>query len=192
MAHLLLVKHSLPDIDPSVAARHWKLSDEGRRRCTTLAEMLSTYHPAVIVSSAEPKAVETATIVATRLDLPLETEVDLREHEREHVAYASPEDFQRAVARLFAQPEDLVFGEETAAQARRRFGQAVDRLLARYPGKSIAVVAHGTVMSLFVTERCSNVDGYTLWRQLGLPACVVLSLPDFALEKVASVELATR
>jgi broad specificity phosphatase PhoE len=188
MVHLLLVRHSLPDIDPDVAARHWKLSDEGRRRCTTLAEMLSAYHPAVVVSSVEPKVAETAAIVAASLGLPLETEVDLHEHERSHVTHFSQEEFQRAVARLFAQPEDLVFGNETAVQARQRFGQVVDRLLARHPGETIAVVAHGTVISLFVADRCRGVDGYTLWRQLGLPACVVLSLPDFALESVASVE----
>ena len=191
MEHLLLVRHSLPDIDPSVAARHWELSDEGRRRCAALAEMLSAYHPAVVVSSAEPKAAETASIVAASLGLPLKTEVDLHEHERSHSTDFSQEEFQRAVARLFAQPDNLVFGNETAAQAQRRFGQAVDRLLARYPGETIAVVAHGTVISLFVADRCSNVDGYTLWRQLGLPACVVLSLPDFALETVASVGPAT-
>ncbi|MFN2109869.1 MAG: histidine phosphatase family protein [Anaerolineae bacterium] len=187
MAHLLLVRHSMPDIDPSVAARHWKLSDEGRRRCTVLAEMLSAYRPAVIVSSVEPKAAETAAIVAASLGLPLETEVDLHEHERSHDTRFSQEAFQRAIACLFAQPEDLVFGTETAAQAQRRFGQAVDRLLARYPGETIAVVAHGTVISLFVADRCSSVDGYTLWRQLGLPACIILSLPDFALETVTSV-----
>jgi broad specificity phosphatase PhoE len=187
MAHLLLVRHSLPDIDPHVAARHWKLSDEGRYRCTTLAEMLSAYHPALVVTSAEPKAAETATIIATSLGLPLETEADLREHEREHVPHFSQEEFQKAVARLFTQPEDLVFGEETAAQARQRFSRVVDRLLARHPGETVAVVAHGTVISLFVAARASGVDGYTLWRQLGLPACVVLALPDFTLETVSAV-----
>jgi broad specificity phosphatase PhoE len=187
MAHLLLVRHSLPDIDPSVAASYWKLSDEGRRRCAALAEMLSAYHPAVVVSSAEPKAAETAAIVATSLGLPLETEVDLHEHERSLDTHFSQEAFQRAVEHLFAQPEDLVFGNETAAQARRRFGQAVDRLLARYPGETIAVVAHGTVISLFVADRCSGVDGYTLWKQLDLPACVVLSLPDFTLKSDMSL-----
>lgn len=186
MPHLLLVKHSLPDIDPGVAAHRWRLADEGRRRCTTLAEILSDYHPAVVVSSAEPKATETAAIVAADLGIPLETEGDLNEHNRSNVTHLSQEEFQRSVARLFAQPEDLVFGNETAVQAQHRFGQAVNRLLAHYPGKTIAVVAHGTVISLFVAARCSGVDGYTLWEQLGLPACVILSLPDFTLESVIS------
>ncbi len=186
MPHLLLVRHSLPDIDPGVAARYWKLSDEGRRRCTTLAEMLPTYHPAVVVSSAEPKAAETAALVAVNLGIPLESEADLHEHDRSDVTHLSQEEFQRSVARLFAQPEDLVFGNETAAQAQHRFEQAVDRLLARHPGKTVAVVAHGTVISLFVAARCSNVDGHALWKQLGLPAFVILSLPDFTLESVIS------
>jgi len=186
MPHLLLVRHSLPNIDPGVAARHWKLSDEGRRRCTALAEMLSPYHPAIVVSSAEPKAAETAAIVAANLGIPLETETDLHEHDRSNVTHLSQEEFQQAMARLFAQLEDLVFGNETAAQAQRRFAGTIDRLLARHPGETITVVAHGTVISLFVAARCSGVDGYTLWGQLGLPDCVVLSLPDFTLESMVS------
>lgn len=148
--------------------------------------MLSAYHPAVVISSTEPKAAETAAIIAANLGIPLETEVELHEHDRSNVTHLSQEEFQRSVARLFAQPEDLVFGTETASQAQRRFAEAIDRLLARHPGGTIAVVAHGTVISLFVGDRCSGVDGYTLWKQLGLPACVVLSLPDFALESVIS------
>lgn len=186
MPHLLLVKHSLPDIDPGVAAHHWGLADEGRRRCTALAEMLSAYHPAVVVSSAEPKATETAAIVAADLGIPLETEADLHEHDRSNVTHLSQEEFQRSVARLFAQPEDLVFGNETAAQTQRRFAGAIDRLLTRHPGETIAVVAHGTVISLFVAARCSDVNGHDLWQRLGLPACVILSLPDFTLESVIS------
>lgn len=186
MPHLLLVKHSLPDIDPGVAAHHWRLADEGRRRCTALAELLSAYHPTVVVSSTEPKAAETAAIVAANLSIPLETEADLHEHDRSNVAHLSQEAFQHAVARLFAQPGELVFGNETAAQAQRRFEGAIDRLLARHPGKTVAVVTHGTVISLFVAARCSGVDGYALWKQLGLPACVILALPDFALEAVIS------
>ena len=186
MPHLLLVKHSLPDIDPGIAAHHWRLADEGRHRCASLAKMLSAYHPTVVVSSAEPKAAETAAIVAADLGIPLETEADLHEHERSNVTHLSREEFQHAAARLFAQPEELVFGNETAVEAQRRFEGAIDRLLARHPGETVAVVAHGTVISLFVAARCSGVDGYTLWEQLGLPAFVILSLPDFALESVIS------
>ncbi len=34
---LILVKHSLPVLEPAVPAREWRLGEEGRRRCAGLA-----------------------------------------------------------------------------------------------------------------------------------------------------------
>ena len=38
--HLILVKHSLPEIMEDVPAREWILSAEGRARCKRLADRL--------------------------------------------------------------------------------------------------------------------------------------------------------
>ena len=67
MRSLILVKHSLPEILPTVSASRWLLSDEGRRRCEPLAERLRVFHPTAIVTSVEPKAAETGAIVARKL-----------------------------------------------------------------------------------------------------------------------------
>ena len=64
--HLILVKHSLPEIVENVPAREWKLSDEGRVRAQRLAERINHYRPEVIVSSIESKAKETAEIIARK------------------------------------------------------------------------------------------------------------------------------
>jgi len=55
--------------------------------------------------------------------------------------------------------------------------------LARHAGQTVAVVAHGTVISLFVSRRC-ELEPFNLWRRLGLPALVILSRPDLALIQV--------
>ena len=187
MAHaisrLILVRHSMPEMDFTVSAHQWHLSDEGRCRCGRLADLLADSNPVAIVSSGEPKAVETAQIVAERFGLRVEIEADLHEHDRSGVGKLSAEEFQVAVAQLFAEPEALVFGRETGVQARQRFADAIDRVLARHAEGDVIVVAHGTVMSLFVADR-AGVDGYALWRQLRLPCLIVLSLPDFALASV--------
>jgi broad specificity phosphatase PhoE len=177
MRFLILVKHSLPAIVPAVPAAEWRLSAEGRRRCAALAERLVPWRPTRLVASEEPKAAETAALVAGHLGLPWEMAAGLHEHERRTVPFAGEAEFRAAVAALFAQPEHLVYGEETAAGARTRFAAAVDALLARYPDATLAVVAHGTVISLYATAR-AGVDSYALWRRLGLPAFVVLSQPD--------------
>ena len=58
----------------------------------------------------------------------------------------------------------------------------------RHPAGNLAIVSHGTVMTLFLAH-VSGIDPVPFWKQLGLPAFVVLSYPDLALLKVvASVE----
>ena len=186
--NLILVKHALPEIVPHLPARQWRLSEEGRRRCSTLADRLAPYQPALIASSGEYKAVETAQIVANALGKPFEIADGLHEHDRSSVVFLSRQEFESAVAHLFEQPEALVFGGETASQAQNRFKKAVESLLAKYPEGSIAIVAHGTVIALFVAG-CAGIDPFPFWQRLSLPSFVVLSLPDLKLiETVENIE----
>jgi broad specificity phosphatase PhoE len=184
MRYLILIKHSHPEIIPDIPAAQWQLSDEGRRRCVALAQRLVAYHPAAIVASCEPKAEETAQIVAERLGMRHTTAEGLHEHDRSNVGWSSAEDFEAAVARFFAHPSALVFGRETADQARERFARAVDVVIAAHPSGNLVVVAHGTVIALFVAARI-GIEPFLLWRRLGLPSFVVLSLPNMALVEIA-------
>ncbi|TRO49026.1 histidine phosphatase family protein, partial [Candidatus Bathyarchaeota archaeon] len=73
MNNLILVKHSLPEMVSTVPAKEWRLSQSGQVRCSALAEKLESFSPDVIISSTEPKAIETAQIVAHQLNKPLYT-----------------------------------------------------------------------------------------------------------------------
>lgn len=182
---LILVKHSLPEIVDGVRAREWRLSAEGRRRCDPLADALAIYAPSgAIISSDEPKAIETAERVAARLGLPHGVDAGLAEHRRGAKKLLDEAEWQAAIARLFARPDRLEYGDETGDQARLRFESAIRRALAaRASGAAGACVcvAHGTVISLF-TAAFAGADGYTLWRQLSLPSFVVLLLLENKLE----------
>lgn len=188
---LVLVRHSLPTIDPTVPASQWQLSDEGRYRCKALAAQLAAYALDRVVTSIEPKAAETGQIVARILDLPFETAPDLHEHERPVAGvFDTRAQFQAQVGSLFAQPGELILGRETADQAHRRFAGAVSSVVAQHPSTNLAVVAHGTVMTLLVA-RAASLDPFPFWQRLGLPAFVVLSLPDLSpLQVVESIDLA--
>ncbi|MGH9203207.1 MAG: phosphoglycerate mutase family protein [Vicinamibacterales bacterium] len=135
MSRLILVKHSVPDIVPAVPPSQWRLSEAGRDRCTVLADRLAEYHPDVIVASAEPKAAETARIVADVLGKPLEDCEELHEHDRSEAIVES------------------------------------------HQVETVAIVTHGTVMALYVA-RAAALDPFPLWKRLGTPAFVVLSLPE--------------
>ena len=173
---LVLVKHSHVDVVPGRPPRTWELSDEGRRRAALLADRLAELDAARIVSSVEPKAVETAEIVAQRLGVPSATAPDLHEQLRETAPYLGREDFETAIAWLFDEPHRIVFGEESADHAADRFAAAVDAVAedAAAGGRDAIVVAHGTVIALYVS-RVAGIDPFTLWQSLGLPSYVVLS-----------------
>jgi broad specificity phosphatase PhoE len=161
MKPLILIKHSLPEILDGIPAREWKLSEEGRIRARKLAEQLKEYEPDVILSSLEPKAQETAEILAEYFGLKNQTFEALHEHDRSQSPFYGKEEFQALVQKFFAQPDELIFGSETAIQALGRFEQAVQSILNAHHDKTIFIVAHGTIISLFVSKMTA-CDGYAL------------------------------
>jgi broad specificity phosphatase PhoE len=181
---LILVRHSAPEIVPDLPASQWRLSDVGRRRCRKLAEQLAAHNPSVIVTSLEPKALETGRLVTDTLGIPLETAADLHEHDRSNVQFLGNRgQFQAQVASLFEHPGTLVFGCETADQAHQRFAHGIANVIEQHPSGNLAVVTHGTVLTLFVT-RATGLDPIPFWKRLGLPSFVVLSLPELHLLEV--------
>lgn len=173
--YLILVKHSLPEIIGNVPARDWTLSQEGRARARRLAELLISFKPDVIISSAEPKARETAKIIAEAHQCELEVIEGLHEHDRSNVPYLAADEFQASVNQFFQKPDQHVFGKETADQAHARFAKAVNSVLGAHTGKSVAIVAHGTVIALFVS-RLLGISDLLLWKEMGLPAFLVLDM----------------
>ena len=177
MRRLVLVKHSMPEIEPDRPASTWRLGEIGRQRSELLASSLSSFNPEVIWSSTEPKAVESAEIVATSFGVPVQTAVGLEEHHRDGVPlYPRRDDFEAAVEQFFCKPDQLVLGTETAEQARDRMAAAIDEVIDAGQQDSI-VVTHGTVMTLYVAS-VAGVQPMRFWHRLGLPSFVVLTLPD--------------
>jgi broad specificity phosphatase PhoE len=184
MRTLILIKHAMPQIDTGRPAHTWPLSQAGRTGALALGERLRAYQPAALVTSHEPKAAETGRITAEVLGLACAEADGLHEHDRTGVEWMGDRAFQAAAALFFRQPDDLVFGLETARQAEQRFAAAVGQVLARYPAGNLAIVTHGTVLTLFVA-RHNQVDRYAFWRSLGLPALVALTLPEL---RIAALE----
>jgi len=186
MKPLILVKHSLPQVVETIPAREWALSEPGRERAGKLAERLRVYEPDCIVSSVEPKAQETASIMSGILGLQFQVAQGLHEHDRSTAPYYSEEEFQSLIQKFFAQPETPVFGSETADQALARFRSAVQPILDVHKDHAVVLVSHGTVISLFVSW-LTGCDGYALWRELTLPSFLVLDLPSRTLLKTENL-----
>ena len=173
--YLILVKHSVPEIREDRPANTWVLSKEGQRRAQQLSEDLQRFAPEVVLSSEEPKAKETAEIIARQIQVTPQTLPGLHEHDRSDVPYLPHDAFQVSIREFFQKPGELVFGKETADQAYTRFYKAVHSILSEHKNKTVVTVAHGTVISLFVS-RLTGSSALELWNQLGLPSFVAIAL----------------
>ena len=136
------------------------------------------YTPTRIITSHEQKAIQTGQIIAEALDLPRTTAPGLQEHDRTGAPYfENVTDFHHAIQQLFLQPDELIFGTETATQTHTRFTHAIHTLLAQYPTDTLAIVSHGTVLTLFLTYHNPHLGPIPFWQQLKLPDLVVVSIP---------------
>lgn len=175
---LILVKHSLPILEPGIPSNQWQLSDTGKQRCTVLAQHLAAYLPFQLYSSLEAKAAQTAELITGFLGVSWRTYPGLHEHERPQASISSQEQFHEQVRQFFEQPTEVVFGVESANQAHQRFATALKTLADSHPSprQNLVVVTHGTVLTLFISRHC-GLPAYPLWEQLGLPAFIVLDFP---------------
>lgn len=176
---ITLVKHARPHKDDRVDAHRWSLSPQGQADAEALARRLlergQPYHG--LFSSTEPKAAETAAILGQILSLTPQLHPGLEEHDRSNVPLMKTAEFVSAIELFFRRPHQLVLGRETGRQALRRFEAAVDALLDLAPGGNLIIVSHGTVIALWIAQYC-QLDGYGVWRQMGLPSYVTLDWPS--------------
>ncbi|WP_293899146.1 histidine phosphatase family protein [Phenylobacterium sp.] len=166
---LILVRHGRPLIDRDKPATTWPLCPDGVAAVAALAGRLAAYAPTAIVASPEPKALETAELIAKALGLTVEVDAGLHEHKRPALSFGTEEAFRKTIAQVFANPATPVAGGESAHEACVRLAAA----LAQHPGRPLIAVTHGTVLSLYVAERL-GLDAHDLWRSLHTPDAFVL------------------
>lgn len=179
MSKLLLVRHSEPEIHPELPPSEQPLSEEGRRRCRWLADEMNLNLVTRIFCSQELKARETAELVAGYMELEAEPRPGLHELDRSRVALQPVDAFKRRLAAYFQKPNRSQIGDETAEQAQARFTAALQALLEEAPGETVAVVAHGAVISLMAAAG-SKTRAFDVWERLALPSYIVLERETFA------------
>jgi len=179
-ASLILVRHGRPAIDPDTPPTTWPLCAEGRAAVEALAEKLVTYRPVAVATSPEPKAKETADIIAARLGLTVDIDPGLHEHKRRHLSFGTEADFRDKIARIFASPNQPVGGIETALEACDRLAET----LARHKARPLVAVTHGTVLSLYVAKLL-DLDAHDLWRNLHTPDAFVFDAQGGLVERVS-------
>ena len=181
MRNLILIRHSLPSMDAQAPPVEWHLSADGAKRARQLGRRLSS-SATTIFTSREPKAVETANVIADIWGVGVQKIDGLHEHQRPAAPLLTREQFEGKIRELFARPSELVFGDETADAARGRFSLAIMRLIERTT-HDVAVVTHGTVMGLFVSI-ATGVDGFEFWKSQEMPCAVTLTIPELKIARI--------
>ena len=128
------------------------LTAAGRAQARLTADLLAERpgRPAAVVASDLVRARETAEIIASRLDLPLEFDPELREQqlgvlEGHHLdsPFADDPTAQHAVDRLWREPFRRPTGGESIADMYDRIHRALRRHAATRPGVEVVLVTHG-------------------------------------------------
>jgi probable phosphoglycerate mutase len=134
------------------------LSDEGRAQVRDVAEWLSPVGASIeaVVTSPVRRTVESAQILAERLDLPLVEEPGFAEMEFgtwdgktfAEVREQRPEEMEKWLGSLDVAPG----GGETFRQVEARVMAGLTRVLDRYAGKTVIVVSHVTPIKTLVAH----------------------------------------
>jgi len=170
---LILIRHAETAVSSTIPSRKWRLTENGRLQAKQFAHQLPIA-PTHLYSSSETKAQETGRIIAEAMGFSCQTTPNLHEHDRTGVPYfPSRADFETAVYNFFNQPYNLVFGQETATEALARFSKGITAL-PDHEGET-AVVAHGTVITLFICHHNPTLNAMDFWRKLTMPCAFYLN-----------------
>lgn len=188
LSKLILIKHSMPTISSELPSNEWTLSEEGTNKANLFASNLEKYNFRKIFSSDEPKAIETARIFGEILNKEVEIIKGIHEHERNSNRVIYPkEQWEGLMRSFFESPNELIFGNETATEAKNRFRTSILKLVSAHPtDEDIVVVTHGTVMTLFISEY-NEIDIFNVWNSFGLPSYAELSSDGFILNDIINI-----
>lgn len=130
-----------------------KISDVGRTQVDDLLARLAGRRVAAVVTSPYSRARDTAELVATALDVPLEVAEDLRELDAGDLTRLPHDEGIAQVDEVFGRwlHGDLAAscpGGESGQQLVARFRGVLEQLADRFRGETVVVVSHGGAMTL--------------------------------------------
>lgn len=158
--------HPQVRIDPAVPVPSWGLSSVGRARTEELAETGRLAGTTQVISSGERKAVETAEIIAAKLNVALEVREAMHENDRSATGFLEPDVFEAAADEFFARPTISVRGWERAIDAQLRIVREVEQVVARDSPGDVLFVGHGAVGTLLFC----HYSGFSIDRTHDQPA----------------------
>ncbi|MEP7216513.1 MAG: histidine phosphatase family protein [Anaerolineaceae bacterium] len=175
---MVLIRHAMPRVTPGTASTLWTLGESAKEDCVLLAHAVPENIAPVIYTSPEPKAAETAAVIALRLSLQVVNDARLSEVDRPPVW---DEDYRSMVLSYLHSGVQL--GWEPANTVLARFTAAVDEALDTHPVGDLIVSDHGMALSLYAAS-VAKIDLREFWAQLTFPDAWRLDVEMKTLERL--------
>ncbi|HVV36492.1 MAG TPA: histidine phosphatase family protein [Acidimicrobiales bacterium] len=153
--NLLLIRHALPQrVELAEGRADPALSEEGLRQAARLGEWLKHEEIHGLYASHLLRAQQTAQPIAAAHGLEIVTEPDVAEFDRDASSYIPFEEIDRNSAEFQA----IVSGDYTAIGGPKpdefmgKIVAAMDRIIERHPGQTVAVVCHAGVINAYIAH----------------------------------------
>ena len=143
---LYFVRHAQPNYE-NHDDKSRELTPKGWADRQRVAALLRDKGISAVYASDFKRAIDTVSALAEELGLPVETDPDFRERK---VGDMWLEDFDSYAQRQWADFDYALPHGESLAQTQRRNVAALQRLLEKHPGQSVAIGSHGTALSTVI------------------------------------------
>lgn len=150
----------MPDVDTR------PLTEEGLRQAEALVDELKRFAPTAVLSSPQTRAIQTVHPTADALSLPVVTWPELREWESGLLPSA---DWEARYTHSWADPAHAYENGESLDELTERAGRALRRIAREYPGTTVLVGSHGTILTRALVAAGQDV-GWDYARALPMPA----------------------
>ncbi len=172
MRLVYLIKHASPAVQPNVPSNEWELSAQGIDEAKQLGLLARDWELASIYSSTEPKARATALLLADATGLTPRVVEGFEEIRIDWIA--NSDQYSGYIREVLEHPGASLRGTERAADAATRFAGAIS--IVDKGALPATVVAHGRVLTAYLTQLVGLEDPFAFWRAIAMPAWACLDL----------------
>lgn len=167
---IYLVRHAASAPSALVPESDWPLSDAGNRQAQALVPQLAQLAIDQVITSPYRRAVATIEPFARTANLPITTEIDLRERK---LTESTDDDWLALLKRVWDNPTHAEPNCESNVDCQTRVVACLTRLARAHPGRTIVAASHGNAISLML----NTIDpsfGFEDWRAMRNPDCFAL------------------
>lgn len=167
MPYLYLIRHPLTHVDPTRPSAEWDLSEQGHQQADALLEAPFWKGVAALFSSEQMKALGPARMIGERYGIPVTPVRGIAEVRRDKQVYRTNTSHQLILQEFFKFPDKEIEGWESADSALKRFTQSAQEIVKKHPNESIALLSHGTILTLYTANLDQQPPTLARWIKIG-------------------------